>query len=160
MAVIPEQPPRPDTQVIVTEMEIAWSGWNYMGYQPNPNDCAFDTATRKLREIGYGNSLLKLVSNTTTYDQWNLETGLQSDLTGRAIFQVTLIPQRPGEVPAQQRSPAQIVDDRSATSQNCYSAPYHSSADASLRSFPASQAPIGFLGQGRQLSYDSHFDDP
>jgi hypothetical protein len=86
-----EQQKRPVPQIAVTEMEIAWSGWAYVGYCPNATECGFYAARRKLTEIGYGDSLLKLISNTTSYDKWNLETGLEADLSGRAIFQVTLI---------------------------------------------------------------------
>jgi hypothetical protein len=85
-----EQQKGPVPQIVVTEMEIAWSGWTCVGYSPNATECTFDAARRKLAEIGYGDSLLKLISNTTSYDKWNLGTGLEADLSGVRFFKSLL----------------------------------------------------------------------
>jgi hypothetical protein len=81
---------------IITEMDVSWTavGSPLFDDYPDPDDCAFRAAKEKLREIDHGDSLLKLLDNKTLTEVCNHETGGDTVLSGRARFQVTLIPDR------------------------------------------------------------------
>jgi hypothetical protein len=82
--------------VTTTEMEVTWSGRvdSMIDYFPYANKWAVDEAERRLREIGYGDSLLKMICNNTITNKktWDTETGWVTYLEGKALFQVRLIP--------------------------------------------------------------------
>jgi hypothetical protein len=96
LSVIPEKPDRPPSQGVITEMDIFWSGFedHRVDYYPDPVACAFRAAKSQLRESGHGGSLLKLLENKTIKDVCNAHTDWEACLSGRARFQVTLIPDR------------------------------------------------------------------
>ena len=95
LAPIPEEKrERSPSQPVVTEMDVDWYGREnfQLNFYPDPDDCAVAAANRKLLLAGYGASLLKLIENTTLTDTCDHETGWETFMSGRARFQVTLIP--------------------------------------------------------------------
>jgi tetratricopeptide (TPR) repeat protein len=92
MPVIPEKESPESLPMIVTEMEVTWSGLQdpKRGCISDANKCAVYEAEKRLREIGFGDSLLKLLSNTITNRCCD---GCLTYLKGNALFQVALIPE-------------------------------------------------------------------
>lgn len=89
--------PKDGTAVIVSEMEILWNGKESIqfDYNPDPDDLAFDFAKRHLSKSGHSGSLLKLLKNSILEEKCDVDTGWEMFMSGRALFQVTLIPDRP-----------------------------------------------------------------
>jgi hypothetical protein len=95
MPVIPEKQSPHSISMFVTDMEVTWSGVEdpIIGYIPDPDECAVGAAEKRLRDIGYGNSMLKMISNIVTNETCDAETGWVTYLQGKALFRVTLIPE-------------------------------------------------------------------
>jgi hypothetical protein len=79
-----------------TEMEVDWTDYENIKYDyyPDADTAAFRAAKGQLCQSGHGNSLLKLLKNETREEICDQDTDWETVLAGRALFQVTLIPDK------------------------------------------------------------------
>jgi len=78
-------------------MEVAWYGFENVkfDYYPEPDIVLLAKQKRGFKTLVTAvRSLLKMLSNTTTKEVCNAETGWEWYMEGKALFQVTLIPEK------------------------------------------------------------------
>lgn len=81
------------------EMHVDWSDIENKetGYYPDPDQAAIYALNRKLLNIDYGSSPFKLLENKVLEHCCDGNTGWLKFMKGRALFEVTLIPDAPNE---------------------------------------------------------------
>lgn len=81
----------------ITDMDVIWKDYSDPGYddaQVDEDENAFKDAKKLLRKIGVGNSLLALLKNDVTCENFE---NVEIHWHGKARFRVTLIPDREEE---------------------------------------------------------------
>ena len=80
----------------ITEMQVNWSDSENIrfDYIPDADTAAFREARSQLLRTGHGDSILKLLKNEILEDICTVETGWEQFISGRALFQVTLLPDK------------------------------------------------------------------
>ncbi|KAL3903841.1 MAG: hypothetical protein SGARI_005198 [Bacillariaceae sp.] len=144
-------------------MEVDWSGAenHELGHYPEPYECAMSAAKTRLARMGYGDSLLTLISNKTTHHFESNDDLSEDCMAGHAVFQVTLIPDHAAkthhkseEIHTSQQIPSE-QEDIEATWELTSIPDEVPGFDVPFVSVQEAQAKDGT----KSVSYDSQFED-
>lgn len=75
------------------EMQVDWEDYENFRIEKyvDADAAAFFAVRRQLSKTGHGNSAFTLLKNETLVDKCDAETGWETVLSGKALFQVTLL---------------------------------------------------------------------